>query len=159
MLQQNTGLWHLLYSRLFIISKFDLIVFKMWLMYWKSATLFTLSLNFHLCKFWFTIALLIDDVFLSPTLVYVRIVNCHFVCPQLLLLLLVLSLSCCWLTKHRFASREAAQVVKELDNILAFNNSLISLSKHHEASRFALGVGPVSLIGRDASRIFFFFFN
>ncbi|XXG39938.1 hypothetical protein AAC387_Pa01g0770 [Persea americana] len=45
--------------------------------------------------------------------------------------------------------REAAQVVKELDSILAFNNSLISLSKHHDASCFAPGVGPVSLIGGE----------
>ncbi|XP_058092916.1 protein TIC110, chloroplastic-like [Magnolia sinica] len=51
--------------------------------------------------------------------------------------------------KSRTRVRETAPVVEELDQILAFNNSLISLSSHPEASRFAPGVGPVSLIGGE----------
>ncbi|KAI3994230.1 hypothetical protein MKX01_012487 [Papaver californicum] len=47
------------------------------------------------------------------------------------------------------AVRGATQVVEELENILAFNNKLMSLSSHPEAARFALGVGPVSLLGGD----------
>ncbi|CAH9075311.1 unnamed protein product [Cuscuta epithymum] len=42
---------------------------------------------------------------------------------------------------------EATLVIEELDKILAFNNLLISLKKHSDASRFARGVGPVSLSG------------
>lgn len=47
------------------------------------------------------------------------------------------------------AVREASKVVEIIDEILAFNNSLVSLSKHPEVSLFAPGVGPVSLIGGD----------
>ncbi|XP_026412654.1 protein TIC110, chloroplastic-like [Papaver somniferum] len=47
------------------------------------------------------------------------------------------------------AVRGATQVVEELEKILAFNNKLMSLSSHPEAARFALGVGPVSLLGGD----------
>ncbi|CAA0838115.1 Protein TIC110- chloroplastic [Striga hermonthica] len=39
--------------------------------------------------------------------------------------------------------------IEELDKILAFNNMLISLKSHPDASRFARGVGPVSLIGGE----------
>ncbi|OMO82975.1 chloroplastic-like protein [Corchorus capsularis] len=41
------------------------------------------------------------------------------------------------------------QAVEELDKILAFNDLLISLSKHPDADRFARGVGPVSLVGGE----------
>ncbi|KAJ4837864.1 hypothetical protein Tsubulata_019747 [Turnera subulata] len=41
------------------------------------------------------------------------------------------------------------QVVKELDEILAFNNRLVSLKNHADAASFALGVGPVSLVGGE----------
>ncbi|OMP10668.1 hypothetical protein COLO4_04363 [Corchorus olitorius] len=41
------------------------------------------------------------------------------------------------------------QAVAELDKILAFNDLLISLSKHPDADLFARGVGPVSLVGGE----------
>ncbi|KAK2982776.1 hypothetical protein RJ640_025192 [Escallonia rubra] len=47
------------------------------------------------------------------------------------------------------AAREARRVVEELDKVLAFNNLLISLRNHADASRFACGLGPVSLLGGD----------
>ncbi|KAH6814210.1 translocon at the inner envelope membrane of chloroplasts 110 [Perilla frutescens var. frutescens] len=40
-------------------------------------------------------------------------------------------------------------VIEELDKILAFNNKLLSLKNHPDASRFARGVGAVSLIGGE----------
>ncbi|XP_026418125.1 protein TIC110, chloroplastic-like [Papaver somniferum] len=43
----------------------------------------------------------------------------------------------------------ATLVVEELEKILAFNNKPTLLSNHTEAARFALGVGPVSLLGGD----------
>ncbi|XP_071741800.1 protein TIC110, chloroplastic [Rutidosis leptorrhynchoides] len=46
-------------------------------------------------------------------------------------------------------ARDARLIVEELDKILAFNNSLVSLKNHPDASRFARGVGPISLIGGD----------
>ncbi|XP_051113246.1 protein TIC110, chloroplastic [Andrographis paniculata] len=46
-------------------------------------------------------------------------------------------------------TKETQQVIAELDKILAFNNLLISFETHPEASRFARGVGPVSLIGGE----------
>lgn len=48
-----------------------------------------------------------------------------------------------------------AQVVEELDKILAFNNKLISLKNHADAESFALGVGPVSLVGKIQNFYFF----
>lgn len=33
--------------------------------------------------------------------------------------------------------------------VVAFNNLLISLKSHPDASRFARGLGPISLFGRD----------
>ncbi|XAR58858.1 hypothetical protein NMG60_11014424 [Bertholletia excelsa] len=47
------------------------------------------------------------------------------------------------------AVREASQVIEEIDKILVFNNLLISLKNHPDASRFARGVGPVSLLGGE----------
>lgn len=44
-------------------------------------------------------------------------------------------------------------MIEELDKILAFNNKLVSLKNHPDASRFARGVGAISLIG--LSKIFF----
>lgn len=38
-------------------------------------------------------------------------------------------------------------VIEELDKILAFNNKLLSFKNHPDASRFARGIGAVSLIG------------
>ncbi|XP_009595771.1 protein TIC110, chloroplastic isoform X1 [Nicotiana tomentosiformis] len=47
------------------------------------------------------------------------------------------------------ATREATRVIEELDKILSFNNLLISLKNHPDASRFAPGIGPVSLVGGE----------
>lgn len=44
-----------------------------------------------------------------------------------------------------------------LDKVLAFNNLLISLKNHPDADRLARGVGPVSLIGKDLTGVFFMF--
>ncbi|KAJ0969975.1 hypothetical protein J5N97_022852 [Dioscorea zingiberensis] len=41
------------------------------------------------------------------------------------------------------------QVIEELEKVLAFNNLLLSLSKHSEVGRFAPGLGPVSLLGGE----------
>ncbi|CAI9776508.1 unnamed protein product [Fraxinus pennsylvanica] len=46
-------------------------------------------------------------------------------------------------------TRDGQRVMVEIDKILAFNNLLISLKSHPDASRFARGVGPVSLIGGE----------
>ncbi|CAH1447014.1 unnamed protein product [Lactuca virosa] len=46
-------------------------------------------------------------------------------------------------------ARDAKLIVDELDKILAFNNSLVSLKNHPDANRFARGVGPISLIGGE----------
>ncbi|CAA2951299.1 Protein TIC110, chloroplastic [Olea europaea subsp. europaea] len=46
-------------------------------------------------------------------------------------------------------SRDGQRVIEEIDKILAFNNLLISRKSHPDASRFAHGVGPVSLIATD----------
>ncbi|KAJ0547432.1 hypothetical protein HanOQP8_Chr08g0291311 [Helianthus annuus] len=46
-------------------------------------------------------------------------------------------------------AKDARLIVEELDKILAFNNLLVSLKNHPDASRFARGVGPVSLIGGE----------
>lgn len=53
--------------------------------------------------------------------------------------------------KIRLFSRGATQVVEELNKALAFNNLLISLKNHPDAGRFACGVGPISLMGKDDS--------
>ncbi|XP_010256257.1 PREDICTED: protein TIC110, chloroplastic-like [Nelumbo nucifera] len=45
------------------------------------------------------------------------------------------------------AVRGSTQVVEELEKILEFNNLLMSLNNHSDAGRFALGIGPVSLLG------------
>ncbi|CAL5358650.1 unnamed protein product [Camellia sinensis] len=47
------------------------------------------------------------------------------------------------------SSKTASHVIEELNKMLAFNNLLISLGKHPDASRFARGVGPVNLIGGE----------
>lgn len=47
-----------------------------------------------------------------------------------------------------FSCRGASQVVEELENILSFNHLLVSLKNHPDISRFARGVGPVSLLGK-----------
>lgn len=44
-------------------------------------------------------------------------------------------------------SREPTRVIEELDKVLSYNNLLISLKNHADASRFAPGIGPVSLVG------------
>ncbi|XP_077233711.1 translocon at the inner envelope membrane of chloroplasts 110 [Tasmannia lanceolata] len=51
--------------------------------------------------------------------------------------------------KSRTRAMGATYVAEEIDKILAFNNSLILLSKHPEVSHFAPWVGPVSLIGGE----------
>ena len=52
------------------------------------------------------------------------------------------------LTKNRVFSKVVKEAVEELDKILGFNSLLISLKNHPDADRFALGLGPVSLLGR-----------
>ncbi|KAL3517987.1 hypothetical protein ACH5RR_020576 [Cinchona calisaya] len=51
--------------------------------------------------------------------------------------------------KSRTRATEATRIVEELNKVLKFNNLLISLRNHPEASRFAPGVGPVSLLGGE----------
>ncbi|XP_075519708.1 LOW QUALITY PROTEIN: protein TIC110, chloroplastic-like [Primulina tabacum] len=46
-------------------------------------------------------------------------------------------------------TKSGNRVIDELDKILAFNNLLISLKSHPDSSRFARGVGPVSLVGGE----------
>ncbi|KAI3678567.1 hypothetical protein L6452_37863 [Arctium lappa] len=46
-------------------------------------------------------------------------------------------------------AREAKLIVEELDKVLTFNTLLVSLKNHPDASRFARGVGPISLMGGD----------
>nr|XP_043635494.1 protein TIC110, chloroplastic [Erigeron canadensis] len=46
-------------------------------------------------------------------------------------------------------AKDARLIVEELDKILAFNNALVSLKSHPDASRFARGLGPISLIGGE----------
>ncbi|KAG8371546.1 hypothetical protein BUALT_Bualt13G0099100 [Buddleja alternifolia] len=53
------------------------------------------------------------------------------------------------ITVLKSRSRAVQPVIEELDKILAFNNLLISLKNHPDASRFARGVGPVTLIGGE----------
>ncbi|KAG2672928.1 hypothetical protein I3843_13G057200 [Carya illinoinensis] len=47
------------------------------------------------------------------------------------------------------SARGITEVVEEIDQILAFNNLLISLKNHPNAENFAPGVGPVSLLGGE----------
>ena len=50
-----------------------------------------------------------------------------------------------------FLSRKSMSlVVEELEKVLEFNNLLVSLKSHSEADQFARGLGPISLIGKDA---------
>ncbi|KAF8397006.1 hypothetical protein HHK36_018644 [Tetracentron sinense] len=51
--------------------------------------------------------------------------------------------------KSRTRAVGATRVVEELENILAFNNFLISLRNHPDIDHFARGVGPVSLLGGE----------
>ncbi|KAL3530956.1 hypothetical protein ACH5RR_010278 [Cinchona calisaya] len=53
------------------------------------------------------------------------------------------------LLKSKTRSAEATRIVEELNKVLNFNNLLISLRNHPDASRFARGVGPVSLLGGE----------
>ncbi|XP_042373930.1 protein TIC110, chloroplastic-like [Zingiber officinale] len=53
------------------------------------------------------------------------------------------------LKSRTHATMGIAHVVQELDKVLEFNNTLISLSKHHENGQFAPGVGPISLLGGE----------
>ncbi|KAK7843461.1 protein tic110 [Quercus suber] len=52
-------------------------------------------------------------------------------------------------TRSVVFSKVVKEAVEELDKILAFNSLLISLKNHPDADRFALGLGPVSLLGGD----------
>lgn len=45
-------------------------------------------------------------------------------------------------------------MIEELDKILAFNNKLLSLKNHPDASRFARGVAAVSLVGLSELLLF-----
>ncbi|KAK4763452.1 hypothetical protein SAY87_012890 [Trapa incisa] len=47
------------------------------------------------------------------------------------------------------AARGINKVVEELDQILAFNNLLITLKNHADANCFARGIAPVSIIGGE----------
>ncbi|KAF9594954.1 hypothetical protein IFM89_035524 [Coptis chinensis] len=51
--------------------------------------------------------------------------------------------------KSRIRARGPAQVIEELDKILAFSNQLMYLRNHPEASRFAHGLGPINLLGGE----------
>lgn len=51
--------------------------------------------------------------------------------------------------KFKVSSRGVAQVVEELDKMLALNDLLISLNNHQDEGRFAPGVGSVSLLGKE----------
>ncbi|PHT61603.1 Protein, chloroplastic [Capsicum annuum] len=51
--------------------------------------------------------------------------------------------------KSRTRATESSRVIEELDKILSYNNLLISLKNHADASHFAPGVGPVSLVGGE----------
>lgn len=50
--------------------------------------------------------------------------------------------------KIKLSSGAVAQVVEELDKVLALNSLLISLKNQPDAVRFAPGVGPISLLGK-----------
>lgn len=49
--------------------------------------------------------------------------------------------------KSRARTTGLAPVMEELEQILSFNNLLMSFKSHPDASRFAVGIGPVSLFG------------
>ncbi|CAN4128372.1 unnamed protein product [Withania somnifera] len=49
--------------------------------------------------------------------------------------------------KSRTRAMESACIIEELNKILSYNSLLISLKNHADASRFAPGIGPVSLVG------------
>lgn len=51
--------------------------------------------------------------------------------------------------KSRTRATEPTRVIEELDKVLSYNNLLISLKNHADASRFAPGIGPVSLVGGE----------
>ncbi|CAN4115766.1 unnamed protein product [Withania somnifera] len=51
--------------------------------------------------------------------------------------------------KSRVRATEPTRVLEELNKILSYNNLLISLKNHADASRFAPGIGPVSLVEAD----------
>ncbi|XP_074295141.1 protein TIC110, chloroplastic-like [Silene latifolia] len=51
--------------------------------------------------------------------------------------------------KSRTRTGGTAEVVQELNKILAFNNHLISVKNHPDAGNFARGIGPVSLVGGE----------
>ncbi|KAM7501737.1 hypothetical protein LguiB_000641 [Lonicera macranthoides] len=51
--------------------------------------------------------------------------------------------------KSRTITVEAGNVIDELDKIVAFSNLLVSWKNHPDASRFALGLGPISLSGGE----------
>ncbi|KAL9236764.1 hypothetical protein vseg_011398 [Gypsophila vaccaria] len=55
------------------------------------------------------------------------------------------------LLKSRTRSGGAGEVVKEIDNILAFNNQLLALRSHPDAESLARGIGLVSLVGGEYS--------
>ncbi|KAL6516428.1 hypothetical protein OROGR_019733 [Orobanche gracilis] len=46
-------------------------------------------------------------------------------------------------------TRAVHHTIEELDEMLTFNNMLMSLKDHPDSSRFARGVGPISLIGGE----------
>ncbi|KAH9605717.1 hypothetical protein KSS87_007724 [Heliosperma pusillum] len=51
--------------------------------------------------------------------------------------------------KSRTRTGGTAEVVQELNKILAFNNHLISVKNNPDAGNFARGIGPVSLVGGE----------
>ncbi|XP_055812808.1 protein TIC110, chloroplastic isoform X2 [Solanum dulcamara] len=51
--------------------------------------------------------------------------------------------------KSRTRATEPTRVIEEIDKVLSYNNLLISLKNHADASRFAPGIGPVSLVGGE----------
>lgn len=51
--------------------------------------------------------------------------------------------------KTRTRSGGIAEVVEELNKVLAFNSLLLSLKNHPDVGSFACGIGPVSLVGGE----------
>lgn len=51
--------------------------------------------------------------------------------------------------KFRTKTRGMEHVIEETDKVVYFNNSLTLLKQHPDAGQFALGIGPLSLVGGE----------
>lgn len=47
--------------------------------------------------------------------------------------------------------------VEELEKVLAFNDKLTLANKHLDARQFAVGIGPVSLLGKKWQTCIFYY--